>query len=141
MKFLLFAIAFSAFNLGFMKICWDFFERVFKDAHSHIQAWQEEETAKPLSGIYGQVVKWHVNHILGERYKELPQVGDLLLTKYGKQMFVVTHRYEPNPISPHGYVDIICLDEGSQLTHRIPVNSFFGTSYEKVVQNEHNQQG
>ena len=122
--------------LVFLHFFWKFTNRVWEDSFKYLRKWEKNPDIKTRKGFYGKLVMWNVRSILKGRYKELPQVGDLLQANHTEKMFVVTHRYQPNPISPFGYVEMMCLNEGKNDNFQVPVTSYFKDSYEKVTPDE-----
>ena len=126
----------TTFMFVFLHFFWKFASRVWEDSFKYLRKWEKNPDIKPRKGFYGKLVMWNVRSVLKGRYKELPQVGDLLQASHTEKMFVVTHRHQPEPISPFGYVDLMCLDEGKNDNFRVPVTSYFKDSYEKVTPDE-----
>lgn len=126
----------TSINLIFMNYTWRFCNRLWDDTSKYIRKWEKNENVKPPKGFYGRLVMWNVKSSLKKRYSELPKIGDLLQSNATEKMFVVTARHEPNPISPHGYVELTSMEEGNKSAVRIAVTSYFKDSYEKVTPDE-----
>lgn len=123
----------TTFMFVFLHFFWKFASRVWDDTSKYMRRWEKNPDIKPRTGFYGRVVMWNVRKSLENRYKQFPQVGDLLQHVGNDKIFIVTHRYEPKPISPFGYVDLQSMDEGSNKSERIMVNNYYKDSYEKVT--------
>lgn len=136
MSFAVLNLICTIFMLVFIHFFWKFASRLWDDSFKYLRKWEKNPDIKPRKGFYGKLVMWNVRNTLKSRYKKLPQVGDLLQTAHNEQMFVVTHRYQPDPISPFGYVELMRMDEGKNDNFRVPVTSYFKDTYEKVTQDE-----
>lgn len=107
-------------------------QKTFNAAFEYQKAWEKNVDIRPLAGLYGKFVMWHVKKNLKKLYSEFPKVGDLLRANATGKMFIVIHSHVPDPISPHGYIDLQRMDEGHHDFVRIALQDYFPLSYEKV---------
>lgn len=139
MSFAVMNLICTIFMFVFLHFFWKFASRVWDDTSRYMRKWEKNPDIKPRTGMYGRVVMWNVRNSLKNRYRDLPQVGDLLQHISNDQIFIVTHRHKPDPISPYGYVDLQHMNSGNNKSERIMVNNYYKDSYEKVTPDENDQ--
>ena len=107
-------------------------QKTFNDAFEYQKAWEKNAEIRPLKGLYGKFVMRTVKKNLKKLYAEFPKVGDLLRAKATNKMFIVTHCHVPDPISPHGYIDLQRMDDNHHDFVRVSLQEYYPLSYEKM---------
>lgn len=135
LHFVILSILSSGLTILTMEMVFRFTWKTYQKAYDHIKEWAQNPELEPLPGLYGKFVMSQIKKILRKQYKEFPQIGDLLRAKVTGKMFIVTFRHQPEPIGPHGYIDIQRMDEGHHELIRVSVRDYYPSSYEKITPN------
>jgi len=136
MQFLIVNTICTIFVLMVLHYTWKFSSLIWEASFKYLRKWQKNPDIKPKTGFRGKLVMWNVKQILKSRYEDLPQVGDLIQGVASEKIYIVTHRYQPKPISPFGYIEVMRMEENNNTSTRIEVLDFFKDSYEKVTPDE-----